>query len=116
MRCPNCGFYLKGNDCFACNHQLEVVHKEKKIKVATSDRAAELREYAKESKKFLAKNPRCAVFPNLAANQVHHVRGRRGKWLLDQRYWKAVSEAGHQKIHDYHVWAIENGFKILRSV
>jgi hypothetical protein len=116
MKCPKCSYMMKGNDCFACSHQLEVNHPEKKIKAATTDRASDLREYSKQIKIFLKNNPRCAVFSNMASNQVHHKKGRSGKLLLDQRYWLAVSDAGHQKIHDYPVFALEHGFKIPRSV
>ncbi len=110
-----CGYLMKGNDCFACNNQLPVVHKEVKIKIATTDRAADIREYNKRIKVYLANHPRCAVFPELKSNQVHHIAGRIGKKLLDQKYWLAVSDAGHTKIHNFPVWASENGFRILRS-
>lgn len=116
MPCPECGYDFTGNDCFACGYMLEVIPKEKKIKKATVDRAAETREYNKQVKIFLAKNPRCAVYPELPSTQVHHKKGRTGKYLLDQRYWLAVSDKGHDKIHNYHNWALEKGFKILRSV
>ena len=31
--------------------------------------------------------------------EVHHMRGRAGSLLLDQRYWLAVSKQGHRWIH-----------------
>ena len=33
-------------------------------------------------------------------NEVHHMRGRSGKLLTDQRYWLAVSKQGHRWIHE----------------
>lgn len=43
----------------------------------------------------------CAVYPNKMAYQVHHIRGRVGRLLLDERYWLPVSFAGHRWIHDH---------------
>src|SRR4051812_11015569 len=106
MKCPNCNYDSVGNECFACGKVLNTpVHEKSKIKIRTKDRAADEREYLKQNKIFLEKNTRCAVFPQLRATQVHHKKGRRGKLLLDQRYWIAVSDEGHTKIHDFPVWA-----------
>ncbi len=34
------------------------------------------------------------------ATEVHHVRGRSGNYLLDQRYWLAICQMCHAWIHD----------------
>lgn len=105
----------KGNECFACGKVLkEVIHKEAKIKPIANKMGKDLKEYGKLRKQFLEDNPMCAVFPKLKAVEVHHKKGR-GKYLLDTTTWLAVSQEGHNKIHDYPVWAVENNFKILRS-
>jgi hypothetical protein len=47
--------------------------------------------------------------------EVHHIRGRLGKLLLDQNYWLAVSAEGHRWIHDHpgearaHGWLCAKG-------
>lgn len=82
----------------------------------TSDKMAQaLREYSKASKQFLRENPKCVVFPNLLAIEVHHGKGRATiELLLDQQYWKPVSREGHNWIHNNPKEAIERGFSFSR--
>lgn len=76
-----------------------------KRQTAHSKSAARKRIYLRERKDFLVANPWCAwglkqTPPQyLRSEQIHHSRGRLGKLLLDQRYWLAVSAAGHEWIH-----------------
>ena len=68
-------------------------------------RAGQRQQYKAQAKQFLA-GQICAVFPwsgnrPRPATQVHHVRGRLGKLLLDQMYWLPVSAVGHRWIHDH---------------
>lgn len=67
------------------------------------------KEYIKLKRAFLA-GKRCAVFPFLKATEVHHIRGRLGPLLTDQRYWLAVSRLAHQRIHANLSWARANGY------
>ena len=46
----------------------------------------------------------------LGVTEVHHVRGRLGALLLDDRHWMAVSRQGHQWIHDHPARARELGW------
>jgi hypothetical protein len=55
--------------------------------------------YRKAAEIFLRRNPRCAVYPKLKATQVHHVRGRAGSLLMDERFWLPASARGHDRIH-----------------
>jgi hypothetical protein len=32
-------------------------------------------------------------------NEVHHLRGRAGSLLLDERFWMAISKQGHRWVH-----------------
>lgn len=64
-------------------------------------------QYRKQKAVFLAKFPTCAVFPcrqgsliTRRATEVHHMRGRQGSLLLDERFWLPVSSEGHRWIHD----------------
>ena len=71
---------------------------------------AELKEYRKLRFKFLKENPKCAVYPNLLACDVHHMRGRAGKLFLCTDFWLGVSREGHNKIGENPEWARKNGF------
>lgn len=69
-------------------------------------RQARLRQYQKDAKDFLISHPWCAWGslqkpPQfIRATQVHHVRGRAGKLLIDQRFWLPMSDAPHKWIHN----------------
>ena len=43
-------------------------------------------------------------------NEVHHLRGRRGKLLRDQRHWLTLSKAGHRWVHQNPCAAREMGW------
>jgi hypothetical protein len=49
--------------------------------------------------RWLARNTVCAV-TGARATDVHHVRGRAGTLLIDERFWVPVSRAGHRWIED----------------
>jgi len=34
-------------------------------------------------------------------NEVHHMRGRAGSLLLDERFWMAISKQGHRWVHEH---------------
>lgn len=71
---------------------------------------SQMRLYRERVVLFLMRNRRCAVFPSKRATQVHHVRGRQGSLLLDERFWLQVSAEGHDKIHRELNWARAKGF------
>lgn len=109
--------------CSKANRKLEADTRKQALKKASqkqiakvSDKmAAALREYSKASKQFLKQNPKCIVFPNLPAVEVHHGKGRATiELLLDQQYWKPVSREGHTWIHANPQEAIERGFSYSR--
>ena len=54
--------------------------------------------YLAAKRAFLA-GKQCAVYPTLKATEIHHIRGRLGPLLNDQRHWLAVSRQGHRWIH-----------------
>src|SRR5947207_1738497 len=76
------------------------------ISPLSAKRRTQRRAYIKAKARFLAQNPWCAwglaqVPPKrIRASAVHHVRGRAGALLLDERFWLAVSQRGHRWIHD----------------
>ena len=53
--------------------------------------------YLAAKRAFLA-GKQCAVYPTLRATEIHHIRGRLGPLLNDERYWLAVSRQGHRWI------------------
>lgn len=108
-----------------------MITRRKPIRRVSSKRAAQLKEYSKLRKEFLAANPFCQVWmdenPEYAAvsplsnmgisywednraTDVHHMKKRVGKMLLDTRYWMAVSRTAHQRIHQFPKWAREKGY------
>ena len=44
------------------------------------------------------------------ATEVHHMNKRRGKMLLDENYWMAVSQANHERIEQHKAWARREGY------
>jgi len=58
---------------------------------------------------FLARHPKCWVYPNLRSSEPHHILGR-GKYLNDTSTWMAVSRRAHRKIHDNPEWARSKGY------
>lgn len=86
--------------------------------------ASQLRIYTAKKAKWIA-GKRCAVFPELQAQDVHHKKGRVGyadEWareqgitlLLDERFWLPVSREGHTKIELNPTWAKEKGYSLNR--
>lgn len=67
------------------------------------------RQYIKAKRRFLA-GKRCAVWPWKKAVDVHHVRGRAGNLLTDERFWLAVSRQAHERIHAHPAWARVRGW------
>ena len=75
------------------------VRERRGLRPVGQSRSHMLRRYANARKRWLA-GKACAVFPEKRAVHVHHMRGRVGALLLDERYWLPVSWAGHRWIHD----------------
>lgn len=59
-------------------------------------------------------NKRCAVHPHLKATEVHHMAGRTGDMLMNEKYWLPVSAPGHVKIEMNPHWAKMMGFSVSR--
>jgi len=98
----------------------------KSVSKVSAKRKAENPVYSARRVIFL-EGKQCAVYPDLKATEIHHQAGRRGyidqyayenkiSAFLDERYWLAVSEAGHIKIEADTIWAKDKGFSIVRSV
>lgn len=81
----------------------------RRINPMSVKRRDEAKIYASERVKFLS-GRKCAVFPKLAATDVHHMRGRAGKLFLAQEFWLPVSRKGHRWIEDNMDEARAQGF------
>lgn len=69
-----------------------------------------------ERRRAFLHNKRCAVYPTLPAKEIHHMRGRIGELLLDERWWLPVSHKAHAEITNKPKWAIANGYSLPRLV
>lgn len=79
------------------------------LKPRTAKRAAEEAIYRRLSRAWI-QGKKCAVFPAEWATQCHHIFGRRGKLLLWEHGWMAVSARGHEWINSNPARAREKGF------
>lgn len=86
--------------------------KKKPIKRLSDKRNAQNKEYLKKRATFL-KNKVCPV-TGQEATEIHHMKGRIGKLLTDEKFWLAVSRKGHIEIENNPLWAYEQGFSMKR--
>lgn len=96
----------------------------KRIPARSTKQASLERRYNNNRRQFLRLNPVCPVTGG-RTDQVHHMKGREGyadeqaraagiPLLLDERYWLAVSDAGHKKIEAFPAWAKEMNYSLSR--
>lgn len=74
--------------------------------------ASKLKLYSAQRKRFLEENPICPVTGQMTT-QVHHMR-LRGKYLLDETTWLAVSTEGHEWIETHKNQAREKGWILYK--
>lgn len=90
----------------------------KGLRAVSDRRRRELKEYAERRRSFLSltENQWCPVAAGFGKKQrttdVHHKAGREGKMLNDERYWLAVSRAGHDWIHAHPGMARKAGWLV----
>jgi len=85
-------------------------------------RAAQQRKYLALRKTFLEEHPLCEAFcvtdwvagsltEPQPSSEIHHMAGREGKLLLDERHWLPICRRCHDGLHIYRVKeARENGW------
>ncbi len=81
-----------------------------RLKPRSRSYASRMTVYRSRVRTFLESHPFCAVFTGQRAIQNHHRFGRRGRLLLWEPGWLAVSQSGQEKIHANLEWAREHGF------
>lgn len=135
MPCKECGTIKCRLDiCESCarlqrkaeSDALKVKKKPKQIKHMSNKLANYYRRYVEIRDEWI-KGKMCVVFPALPAIEPHHAHGRSytefyDDWavyndiplLLDTRFWKPVSRAGHIQIEGSPEWAYKMGFSESR--
>jgi len=88
-----------------------------RLKPVSRKMSALKKQYMKQREVFLKSNPHCelllATGNSMPATEIHHKKGR-GKYLLDETTWMAVSSTAHRIIHDNPKWAKEQGYILTR--
>lgn len=109
---------FKSTDKF-CSHQcfysIKKPAKDRpKIRVFSTKRQAELREYRKVRDEYMRDHKQCEVDGcNKRSTNIHHKAGRIGNLLTDVNYFMACcSECHPKKIHENPSWAREKGYLI----
>lgn len=90
----------------------KVKDKKYRIPKASKKREKENKQYLIQREKFLP-GKFCPINGE-QATEVHHMKGRIGKLLLDENYWLGVSSEGHDKIEKNPEWAKEMGYSLNR--
>lgn len=110
-----CGAYVSGDYCKTCERVLydKPLPKTKISKRSDKGKVDDL-VYKAKRLKYLKLHPRCAVYPELKATEIHHKAGRVGKNFLDESTWLAVSRKAHLEIESKPEWAKENGYSQSR--
>lgn len=66
-------------------------------------RADQLKEYERLKRDWWKTNKVCCVCGQ-SATELHHSRGRSGRFLNLVKYWKPLCFMCHRKCHDYPEW------------
>jgi hypothetical protein len=89
----------------------KVWNKAEKINPVSNKRRTQNSAYGKARKEFLRLHPICPVTGE-PSTEIHHTAHREGAWLLLERYWVAVSRAGHRYIENNKEWSYKNGLLV----
>lgn len=117
--CKICGKeyrqYNSFQKCPCVGMKLKTPLRKTKIKPVSDKRKVQDAEYQLKRVLFL-KKPENQICPitGQQTTDLHHMRGRIGDLLLDERYWLALSREGHKKVEENPVWAKENGYSLSR--
>lgn len=89
----------------------------KYIRQVSDKRMEQLKNYSGEVKAYKKKNNNCEVRLqgcSKLTTDVHHMKGRLGSNLMDQRYWIAVCRNCHRWIEEHPKSAKKLGFSSSR--
>lgn len=89
----------------------------KKIPIKSVKRIVEEKLYKKVKKEYLTAHLKCEVKGcNKVSKDLHHMRGRIGKLLYNEKYFLAVCRDHHTEIELNPVAAKENGYSLSRLI
>jgi hypothetical protein len=77
-------------------------------------RRAQRMTYSQQRIIFLDTNPMCARCMVNPSGEIHHMAGRIGDDLLDQRWWCAICRPCHEVITRNPALALAEGFSVSR--
>lgn len=86
----------------------------KRLSSVSPKRQAENRKYATLREKFLTAHSICQCCNRAPSGEVHHRKGREGKWLLLVEWWAALCQECHHRVHVNPAWAKQNGWILPR--
>lgn len=87
-------------------------HGRKPIRAVSKTRGRQWNEYLPKKQAFLQLFPRCWIAGCGQPSELHHVKGRVGKLLLDERHWVPLCHCHHigaLGVHRYHEAAMDKG-------
>lgn len=91
----------------------------KQLHTRSAKRKSDERLYRIESKSYLAEHRYCVLqVPGVCtgrATEVHHARGRRGRWLLLKEWWKAACSPCHAYATANPGEAYDKGWSVRRN-
>ena len=87
------------------------------IRSRSIKRAKQEREYAKIRKVYLFTHPICGVEHCYdKATEIHHMKGRTGDLLTNEKYFMPVCRAHHNYIESHPIEAKEHGYSLTRTI
>lgn len=88
---------LKPRSATSSGRRQEKTYSRPRIRPISATQQTRLREYLKKRKAWI-KGKLCACHGTHAATDVHHMKGRVGPLLLDERFWLPVCRTAHNWI------------------
>lgn len=93
--------------------------KSKPIAHRSSHRSKEEAQYNKRAKEWKTDHPYCEIpIPGICTHKthdVHHMKGREGELLLNEKYWKAACRPCHEWTTVHTQEAIDLGYSLPRT-
>ncbi len=72
-----------------------------------------LKDYQRVRVEYLIEHQLCEVCGKEQSKQIHHKKGR-GKLLCEKKFFLAIDDGCHRRIHEQPAWAYEMGYLLRR--
>jgi len=113
MQCTNCFTHYSSSYCQLCG--TKPIKKAKPIRKVGAKMEGLNKEYGKLRIQYLKVYPICEVVGCCnPSNEIHHMKARDNRRLIDDNHFLAVCRPCHQKIELNPLWAKENGYSKSR--